>query len=58
MWIFVQVRVRGTADDLDAADDLADDVDAVLHSMTRVSGLSSEWVSGPLLLGPDGISSI
>lgn len=52
--MFVQVRVRGPAEDRDAADDMADDVDAVFHRMTRVSGLSSEWISGPLHLGPDG----
>ena len=44
----VQVRVRGTADDL------ASQVDAVLHRMTRVRGLSASRASGPVPLGPDG----
>lgn len=52
--MLVQVRVRGDVDDPDSTDDIAEDVDAVLHRMTRRSGLSSEWVSGPLHSGADG----
>jgi hypothetical protein len=50
----VQVRVRGAVDDPTSADDIADDVDAVLRRMAPTSGLSSRWASGPLPLGPDG----
>lgn len=51
---FVQARLRGAPGSKKSADDLADAVDAVLRRMTRVSGLSSRWVSGPLPLGTDG----
>ncbi|GAB3166899.1 hypothetical protein GCM10027059_26540 [Myceligenerans halotolerans] len=50
----VQIRVRGSSGDRTSADDIADAIDAVLAQMTRVSGLNSEWVSGPLPLGADG----